>query len=280
VSERFGSLAAAITRCAFGSTPTRSPRAGLTAGDVVRAIQEQNLQVSAGQLGAEPIKGGADFLIAINAQGRLRSTRVPQVVPRTRQHVSIPLRCPICWACAASASRSAPRTGRRFPSSRPARPQRSAPMISSSTSFSSLFAWKGPNDLRAASWRRGQTVVGDEMSSRRISRLSLNRAGGRRPEHYLPCRDLLCRAAAARRSRPPGIRHGFSPPNLAQARFVVHSPPSDRLPSREPVATTVHRLAYRSPPTTLRIKSWRGHILVEEALMEGHVPAPASLARR
>jgi len=25
----------------------------------VRAIQEQNLQVSAGQLGAEPIKGGA-----------------------------------------------------------------------------------------------------------------------------------------------------------------------------------------------------------------------------
>src|SRR5882724_6113698 len=37
-------------------------------------IQEQILQVSAGQLGAEPIKGGADFLIAINAQGRLRST--------------------------------------------------------------------------------------------------------------------------------------------------------------------------------------------------------------
>src|SRR5258708_30883304 len=47
---------------------------GLAAGDVGRAIQEQNLQVSAGQLGAEPIKGGADFLNAINAQGRLRST--------------------------------------------------------------------------------------------------------------------------------------------------------------------------------------------------------------
>src|SRR5229473_3436246 len=28
---------------------------------------------SAGQLGAEPIKGGSDFLIAINAQGRLRT---------------------------------------------------------------------------------------------------------------------------------------------------------------------------------------------------------------
>jgi len=74
VSERFGSLAAAITRCAFGSTPTRSPRAVSPPADVVRAIREQNLQVSAGQLGAEPIKGGADFLIAINAQGRLRST--------------------------------------------------------------------------------------------------------------------------------------------------------------------------------------------------------------
>src|SRR5258708_13427634 len=54
--------------------PDKVASGGLTAGDVVRAIQEQNLQVSAGQLGAEPIKGGADFLIAINAQGRLRST--------------------------------------------------------------------------------------------------------------------------------------------------------------------------------------------------------------
>src|SRR5712671_6897468 len=47
--------------------PDKVASRGLTAGDVVRAIQEQNLQVSAGQL-------GADFLIAINAQGRLRST--------------------------------------------------------------------------------------------------------------------------------------------------------------------------------------------------------------
>src|SRR5258708_13712092 len=54
--------------------PDKVASGGLTAGDVVRAIQEQNLQVSAGQLGAEPIKDGADFLIAINAHGRLRST--------------------------------------------------------------------------------------------------------------------------------------------------------------------------------------------------------------
>ena len=45
----------------------------MTAGDIVRAVQEQNIQVSAGQLGAEPIAQGSDFLISINAQGRLRT---------------------------------------------------------------------------------------------------------------------------------------------------------------------------------------------------------------
>jgi multidrug efflux pump len=53
--------------------PSKVASRGLTAGDVVRAMQDQNIQVSAGQLGAEPIKGGSDFLIAINAQGRLQS---------------------------------------------------------------------------------------------------------------------------------------------------------------------------------------------------------------
>src|SRR6266404_676142 len=53
--------------------PNKAASRGLTAGDVVRAMQDQNIQVSAGQLGAEPIKGGSDFLIAINAQGRLQS---------------------------------------------------------------------------------------------------------------------------------------------------------------------------------------------------------------
>ena len=55
--------------------PDKIASRGITAGDVVRAIQEQNIQVSAGQLGAEPIKGGSDFLIAINAQGRLRTAQ-------------------------------------------------------------------------------------------------------------------------------------------------------------------------------------------------------------
>jgi multidrug efflux pump len=54
--------------------PDKVASRGLTAGDVVRAIREQNIQVSAGQLGAEPMPSGSDFLTLINAQGRLRST--------------------------------------------------------------------------------------------------------------------------------------------------------------------------------------------------------------
>ncbi len=54
--------------------PNKVASRNLTAGDVVSALQEQNIQVSAGQLGAEPIKNGSDFLISINAQGRLSSS--------------------------------------------------------------------------------------------------------------------------------------------------------------------------------------------------------------
>lgn len=45
----------------------------LTASDVLAAVREQNVQVSAGQLGAEPSKAGADKLLSINVQGRLKS---------------------------------------------------------------------------------------------------------------------------------------------------------------------------------------------------------------
>jgi multidrug efflux pump len=43
----------------------------LTAGDVIRAVREQNVQVSAGQLGAPPSPQSTDFLIPINVRGRL-----------------------------------------------------------------------------------------------------------------------------------------------------------------------------------------------------------------
>jgi multidrug efflux pump len=51
--------------------PNRLAARGLTAGDVTDAINEQNVQVSAGQLGAPPSRKKADFLLSINARGRL-----------------------------------------------------------------------------------------------------------------------------------------------------------------------------------------------------------------
>ena len=50
--------------------PDRIASHGLTAGDVVDAMREQNVQVSAGQIGAEPMPE-SDFLTLINAKGRL-----------------------------------------------------------------------------------------------------------------------------------------------------------------------------------------------------------------
>jgi multidrug efflux pump len=51
--------------------PGKVAARGLTAGDVLRAIRDQNVQVSAGQLGAPPTPEPADFLLSINARGRL-----------------------------------------------------------------------------------------------------------------------------------------------------------------------------------------------------------------
>jgi multidrug efflux pump len=53
--------------------PDRLASLGLTTSDVIAAVREQNVQVSAGQLGAEPSPNSTDFLISINVAGRLRT---------------------------------------------------------------------------------------------------------------------------------------------------------------------------------------------------------------
>ncbi|HHR1341254.1 TPA: multidrug efflux RND transporter permease subunit SdeB [Serratia marcescens] len=53
--------------------PNKVAARGLTASDVVSAMQEQNVQVSAGQLGAEPMPTRSDYLLSITAQGRLQT---------------------------------------------------------------------------------------------------------------------------------------------------------------------------------------------------------------
>src|SRR5277367_3712361 len=51
--------------------PVRMASRGLTASDMVNALQEQNVEVAAGQVGQPPIKVGQQFQISVRAIGRL-----------------------------------------------------------------------------------------------------------------------------------------------------------------------------------------------------------------
>src|SRR2546429_1758303 len=51
--------------------PEKLASRNMTAGDVVRAIREQNLQVAAGTIGQPPVPSGQDFQLTISTQGRL-----------------------------------------------------------------------------------------------------------------------------------------------------------------------------------------------------------------
>ncbi|MFK7878756.1 efflux RND transporter permease subunit [Roseobacter sp.] len=55
--------------------PDRLASLGLTAGDVVDALREQNVQVSGGSLGAPPNDTDSAFQVTITTQGRLESPR-------------------------------------------------------------------------------------------------------------------------------------------------------------------------------------------------------------
>ncbi|HET6577673.1 MAG TPA: efflux RND transporter permease subunit [Gemmatimonadales bacterium] len=51
--------------------PQKVAARGLSAGDVVRAIREQNVQVAAGVVGAPPMPEKVDYQLSVNAHGRL-----------------------------------------------------------------------------------------------------------------------------------------------------------------------------------------------------------------
>ncbi len=51
--------------------PEKAAARNISASDIVNAIREQNVQVSAGSIGAPPMPGGSDFTLSINAPGRL-----------------------------------------------------------------------------------------------------------------------------------------------------------------------------------------------------------------
>ncbi|MEN6450596.1 MAG: efflux RND transporter permease subunit [Thermoguttaceae bacterium] len=53
--------------------PEKMASRSLTAGDVVNAIREQNVQVASGQIGQEPIRRGQETQITLSTLGRLKS---------------------------------------------------------------------------------------------------------------------------------------------------------------------------------------------------------------
>jgi HAE1 family hydrophobic/amphiphilic exporter-1 len=52
--------------------PTRLAARGLTAGDVVEALREQNVNVAAGSVGEAPARAGQTYQVSVRATGRLR----------------------------------------------------------------------------------------------------------------------------------------------------------------------------------------------------------------
>ncbi len=66
--------------------PDKAAARGLTASDIVNAIREQNIQVAAGAIGQQPVKG-APFELTVNAKGRLiTEDEFEQIIVKTGQH--------------------------------------------------------------------------------------------------------------------------------------------------------------------------------------------------
>jgi multidrug efflux pump subunit AcrB len=67
--------------------PDKLASRGLTPGDVVRAIREQNVQVAAGALGQQPSPEGVEFQFTLSAQGRLtKAEQFGDIVLRTGEN--------------------------------------------------------------------------------------------------------------------------------------------------------------------------------------------------
>ena len=66
--------------------PDKAAARGLTASDIVNSIREQNIQVAAGAIGQQPVKG-APFELTVNAKGRLiTEEEFEQIIVKTGPH--------------------------------------------------------------------------------------------------------------------------------------------------------------------------------------------------
>ena len=70
--------------------PQKIAARNMTAGDVVNAVREQNVQVAAGIVGGEPISKSVDHQLLINAYGRLSSEEeFGEIIVKTGEHGEI-----------------------------------------------------------------------------------------------------------------------------------------------------------------------------------------------
>src|SRR6185436_19137490 len=51
--------------------PDKLQARGMTVGDVIRVLREQNVQVAAGRIGQPPVPAGQDFQLTLTTLGRL-----------------------------------------------------------------------------------------------------------------------------------------------------------------------------------------------------------------
>jgi hydrophobe/amphiphile efflux-1 (HAE1) family protein len=66
--------------------PDKAAARGLTSSDIVNAIREQNIQVAAGTIGQQPVKGSS-FELTVNAKGRLvTEEEFEQIIVKTGPH--------------------------------------------------------------------------------------------------------------------------------------------------------------------------------------------------
>ena len=67
--------------------PGKAAARGLTAGDIVNAIRQQNVQVAAGAIGQQPLSSPAAFEVQINAKGRMiTEEEFARIIVKTGPH--------------------------------------------------------------------------------------------------------------------------------------------------------------------------------------------------
>ena len=79
-----------IMRCGPGCTPDKLTGLGLTTGDVINAIQAQNVQAAVGRIGARPVSNDQRLQLNIQTKGRLSSVAdFDNIVIRTNPDGSV-----------------------------------------------------------------------------------------------------------------------------------------------------------------------------------------------